>query len=60
MKGQHPNTEWVNVELMYWYFARSFGWTPQQVDAQYESRLIYLKEAEDAAKKMEADAMKKR
>ena len=44
---------------MFWYFAHSFGWTPEQVLKLPSDRLVYMKELEEYAKKLERDAIKK-
>ena len=42
----------VTNELMYWFFAHHFGWTPDQVDNLPYDRLTYLTELEAGYKKM--------
>lgn len=54
----HSDDEDVMRESKYWYFAHHFGWTPQKVDAQYQDRLVLLREIEEEYKKMETEANK--
>ena len=51
LKGLHPDNEEVNDEIMYWFFAHSFGYTPDQVNALPYDRMIYMMELETELEK---------
>ncbi len=36
----------VSEEFIYWFFARAFGYTPEQVDALPYDRMVYFMELE--------------
>ena len=39
----------ISNELMYWFFARNFGFTPEQVDNLPYDRMVYMGELETEA-----------
>ncbi len=48
----------VSVELTYWFFAHSFGFTPNQVDEMPYDRMVYLRELEQECKTREKELTK--
>ena len=54
-----PSDMYANEETTYWFFAHSFGWTPQLVDEQYPDRLNALHVLENEFKKLENEQNKK-
>ena len=51
MKGHHQDDEEVSNELMYWFFAHHFGFTPEQVDNLPYDRKVYMTDLEMEYKK---------
>jgi len=58
LKGFHIGNEEVSDEMMYWFFAHCFGYTPEQVDNLPYDRLVYFTELEREAKKKEGLTIK--
>jgi len=46
LKGHHQDNQEVSDELMYWFFAHSFGFTPEQVDNLPYDRMTHMTELE--------------
>ncbi len=46
MKGSYLDDPEVSTEHMYWFFARAFGYTPEQVDNLPYDRMVYFMELE--------------
>lgn len=43
---------------MYWFFAKHFGWTPNQVDKLPYDRMVYMTELEMEFNKQNQNSMK--
>ncbi len=48
-----PDNEEANNEVLYWAMAKSFGFTPEQVDRMPYDRVIYFQELKKTRKKNE-------
>lgn len=59
LKGYNLDYPDVSKNLIYWFFAHKFGFTPSQVDELPFDTAIYLMELEKEFKKLEKQAMKK-
>ncbi len=46
LKGHYLDYPGISEEFNYWFFARAFGYTPDQVDALPYDRMIYMREFE--------------
>ena len=53
LNGHHQDNEEVSDELMYWFLAHYFGFTPQQVDEIPYDRVNYMILLEEEFKKKE-------
>lgn len=53
MKGHYLDDPEIAGEFMYWFFAYSFGYTPEQVDNLPYDRMVYFIELERERKKIE-------
>lgn len=58
LKGYHQDNQEVSDELMYWFFAKHFGYTPNQVDELPYDRMVYMTDLEIELKKQEKNSMK--
>ena len=48
----------MSDEITYWFFARSFGYMPAQVDSLPYDRMVYFKALEEEVRKQEGPIMK--
>lgn len=53
LKGHHQDDQEISKELMYWFFAHNFGFTPKQVDEMPYDRTFYFAELEKEIIKQE-------
>jgi len=59
LKGYHLDNRELSNELMYWFFAHHFKFTPEQVDNLPYDRMNYLMELETEKTKIEKQSIKK-
>ena len=59
LKGHHLEDFKISNELIYWFYAHNFGFTPEQVDNLSFDRMVYFMELEKEFKKIERDSMKR-
>ena len=53
LKGHHHDSQEVVTEIMYWFFAKHFGFTPEQVDNLPHDRATYMMDLQIEATKQE-------